>query len=68
MDEQKQDEQLEPKYNSVPIQDVALKTYRQRWTLEKGGGRESGRSVVTARHDDDDHMYTLEANMTKYRV
>ena len=42
-------------YNSsVPIQDVDLKTYRKRWTIEKGGGRGSGRSVLMARHDDDD--------------
>ena len=27
MDKQRQDNQLEPIYNSVPIQDVALKTY-----------------------------------------
>ncbi len=36
MDEQKQDDQLEPIYNSsVPIQDVALKIYRERWTIER---------------------------------
>ena len=47
MDEQRQDDQLEIIYNSsVPIQDVALKTYRERWTIEKGGGRGSGRSVL----------------------
>ena len=39
MDEQKQDDQLEPTYNSsVPIQDVALKTYRKPWTIDKGSG------------------------------
>ena len=55
MDEQKQDDQLEPIYkSSVPIQDVALKTYRERWLIETGGGRKSGRSLQTARHDDDD--------------
>ena len=55
MDEQKQDDQLEPIYNSsVPIQDVALKTYRVQWTIEMGGVRGSGRSVLAARHDDDD--------------
>ena len=55
MDDQKQDDQLEPTYNSsVPIQDVALKTYRKRWAIEKGGGRGSGISVLMARHDDDD--------------
>ena len=50
MDEQRLDDQLEPIYNnSVPIQDVALKTYRERWTIQ----RESGRSVMVVRHDDD---------------
>ena len=54
MDEQRQDDQLEPVYHSsVPIQDVALKTYRERWMIERGGGRGSGRSVLVARHDDD---------------
>ena len=54
MDEQNQDDQLEPTYNSsVPIQDVALKSYRERWTIEKGGGRESGRPALVARYDDE---------------
>ena len=54
MDEQKQDDQLETIYNSsVLIQDVALKTYRERWTIEKGGARGSGRSVLAARRDYD---------------
>ena len=44
MDEQRQDDQLEPAYNSsVPIQDVALKTYRKRRTIKRGGERGSGR-------------------------
>ena len=48
--EQRKDDQLEPIYNSsVPIQNVALKTYRK---METGGG--SGRSVLMTRHDDDD--------------
>ena len=34
------------------MQDVALKTYRELWTIEKGSGRGSGRSVL-ARQDDD---------------
>ena len=38
----------------MPIQDVALKTYRDRRTIETDGERESGRSVLAARHDDDD--------------
>ena len=55
MDEQKQDDQLESTYNSsVAIQDVALKTYRKRWTIERGDGRGSGISVLMAWHDDDD--------------
>ena len=54
MDEQRQDDPLEPSYNSsVPIQDVALKTYGKRWMIEKGGGRGSGISMLMVRHDDE---------------
>ena len=61
IDEQRQDDQLEPTYNSsVPIQDVALKTYRELRTIEKGNGRGSGRSALAARHDDDDINLTSE--------
>ena len=60
MDEQRQDDQLEPTYNSsVPIQDVTLKAYRKRQRIKKGGGRGSGRSVLVAREDDDDD-YRIE--------
>ena len=53
MDKQMQDDQLEPIHNSsVPIQDVALEVYWDRWMIETGG--ESGRSVLAAQHDDDD--------------
>ena len=53
-DEQRQDDQLELIYNnSVPIQDVALKNYWKRLTIEKGSGRGSGRSSLVARHDND---------------
>ena len=53
MDEQRQDDQLEPTHDSsVRIQDVALKTNQKRWTTEKGGER--GTSVLMVRHDDDD--------------
>ena len=53
MDEQKQDDQLEPIYfSSVPIRDVALKTCQKQWTIEKGG--EKGISLLIARHDGDD--------------
>ena len=34
--------------------DTVLKTYRKRWTIETGGGRGSGISVLMVRHDDDD--------------
>ena len=60
MDEQRQDDQLEPMYNiSVSIQDIALKTSREQWTIETGGERGSGRSVLAARNDDDDFARLL---------
>ena len=46
MDELRQDNQLEPAYISVSIRDVPLRTRRKRWTIEKGGGRGSGISVL----------------------
>ncbi len=54
MDEQKQDDQLEPIYNSfVPIQDLALITSGGgRWMIETGGKRGLEISVLAARHDD----------------
>ena len=58
MDEQRQNDQLEPIYNSsVPIQDVALKTFRVWWTMETGGERGYGGFVLVARHDDDDELF-----------
>ena len=55
MDQQRQDDQLEPTYSgSVPIWDVVLKTCQKHWTIEKGGEKESGISVLMAQHDDDD--------------
>ena len=55
MDEQRQDDQLESIYNSsVPIKDVALKTYWEWWSIEKVGRKESERSVLAVRHDGDD--------------
>ena len=55
MDEQRQEDHLEPIYNSSqPIEDVALKTYWERWTIETGGRRGSGSSVLVVRNDDDD--------------
>ena len=55
MDEQRQDDQLKPIYNSsVPIQDIALKTSREQWTILMGEERGSGSSVLSAQHDDDE--------------
>ena len=55
MDEPKQDDMLDPTYSSsVPIRDVVPKNYRKRWTIGSVGERESGISVLRARHDDDD--------------
>ena len=55
IDEERQDNQLEPTYSSsVPIREVVLKTCRKQWTIEKGGENGSGISVLIARHDDDD--------------
>ena len=52
MDKQKQDDQLELTHNStVPIQDVALKTYQKPWTMEKGGRRGSRKYVLMERHN-----------------
>ena len=54
MDEQRQDDQLEPTYySSVLIQDVALKTNEKQWMIEKGGGTGSGLSMLMAWRDDD---------------
>ena len=53
-DVQRQDDLVEPKYNSsVPIRDVALRTCQKQWTIGKGGERVSGISVLIVWHDDD---------------
>ena len=55
MDKQRQEDQLETIYNSpVPIQDIALKTSREQWTIESGGERGSGRSVLAVRHKEEE--------------
>ena len=57
MDEQRQDDQLEPIYSSsVPIRDVVLKTCRKRWTIDRGGEKGLGRFVLRARPDADDDL------------
>ena len=58
MDEQRQDDQLEPTYSSSePIRDVALRTCWKQGMIEKGGERGSWISVVMAQRDDDDDDY-----------
>ena len=66
MDEQRQDDQLGPTYNSsVLIQDVALKTYRKQWTIEKVW-KGSGISVLVVWHDeDDDALGTVTKGLLK---
>ena len=60
MDKQRQDDNLEPIYNSsVLMQDVTLETYRERWTVEMGSGIGSGRSVLAVQHDDDEDDMVL---------
>ena len=62
MAKQKQDDQLEHTYSSyVRIRDVTLKTSQKRWMIGRKGGRESGISVLAARHDDDDDIYIVNS-------
>ena len=57
-DEQGLGKQLEPICNnSVLIQDVVWKTFRERWTIETSGERGSGKYALTARHDDVIYIY-----------
>ena len=52
---QKQGDQHEHTFSSyVRIRDVALGTYRKRWTIGRGGEKGSGIYELVARHDDDD--------------
>ena len=58
MDEQRQDDQLEPTYNSsVLIQGVALKTSRERLTIVTDTEKVSKRSMLAVPHDDDDYPF-----------
>ena len=62
MDEQRQDIQLEPIYNSsVLIRDVALRTCCKQWTYGEVWRERSEISVLIARHDDDDDMVLYRA-------
>ena len=57
MDEQRQEDQLEPtNSSSVSIRDVSQRTYRKQWTLERGCESGSEISLLMVRHDDDDEM------------
>ena len=55
MDVQMLDDQLEPIYNSsVWTQGVVSVICRKRWMIGTNGERKSGKSVLAARHDDED--------------
>ena len=57
MDKQREDIQFKPTYSSpVLIQDVALRICRKQWMIGRCGERQSGISVLIARHDDDDYI------------
>ena len=58
MDEQRQDDQLEPTYSSsVPIRVVALRTHWKQWKIGRGGERGSGIFMLIARHEDEDETF-----------
>ena len=66
MDEQRQEDQPKPIYNSsVPIQDIALKTFWEQCMIETDGERGSGRSVLAARHGDDEHKLQKNGEYSK---
>ena len=56
MGEQRQDDLLDPTYNSVLIQDVT----RKQWTIEAGGEKGSRISVLIARPEDVDDEYLIQ--------
>ena len=47
--------------------DAALKTGQERWTIEMSGERGSGRSVLAARHDDDDIYIRVELGVMAWK-
>ena len=66
---QKQDDQHEHTFSSyVRIQDVVLKTYLGRWTIERSGERGSGISVLPARYDDDDDVTEYLSSVFTYTI
>ena len=55
MDEQRQNDQLEPTYSSsVPVQKIVWKSCWKQWTIEKCGEKGSG---ISLHDDDDDEIY-----------
>ena len=68
MDDQVFGDKLEPIYNSSKlIQDVVLKTYRKRWTIETNWERWLGKSVLAV-HDDDDAMQKKTESLSENEV
>ena len=68
MDKQRLNKQLEPIYSSsVPIQNVAWKTFQEQWMTETGGERGSGKSVLAA-HDGDDEPVFLSNTKNLHTV
>ena len=66
MDEQRQDDQLEPICNSsVQIQDVTWKNSWEQRTIETGGVSGSGRFMQAAQHDDDDDDDKVKIDKTQ---
>ena len=66
MDEQVLADQQELTYNSyVRTQDVVQKTFRKWCTIGTNSERELGKSVLAARHDDDEVLLSLLVLETK---
>ena len=69
MDEQRQDDQLEPTYSSsLRVRDVILKTCWKQWTIGRDSERWLGISMLIARHDDDDIQLQLEIVTYNYNL
>ena len=70
MDKQRSDDQPEPIYNSsVLIQDITWKTSWERWMIEMGDERGSGRSKLVARHGDDEiYIYKIQLFITQFHA
>ena len=55
IDKQRQEDLLESIYDSfMLIQDITWKTSWEQGTIETGGEKGSGRSMLAAQHDNDD--------------